>query len=104
MPRMVVAVEEAVVEGTTGTPGDVAVARMLASQQFARAETQRKLLEYLWRHRNEPISEYAIAIEALGRHTNFDPTTDASVRVHISRLRRKLKDYYVETGESELLV
>lgn len=81
------------------------VQRMLQSSHLARAETQRKLLQYLWEHRNESVSEYALATEALGRHANFDPTTDASVRVHISRLRRKLKDYYqLEPGEPELLV
>lgn len=81
------------------------VQRMLQSPHFARAETQRKLLQYLWEHRNESVSEYALATEALGRHASFDPTTDASVRVHISRLRRKLKDYYqVEPGEPELLM
>lgn len=81
------------------------VQRVLHSPHFARAETQRKLLQYLWEHRFESVSEYAIATEALGRHSNFDSTTDASVRVHISRLRRKLKDYYQqETDEPELLV
>lgn len=81
------------------------VHRMLHSSHFARAETQRKLLQYLWEHRHENVSEYALATEALRRSANFDPGTDASVRVHISRLRRKLKDYYqLEPGEPELLV
>ena len=81
-----------------------AVTRILNSPQFMRAETQRKLLHYLWLNRHLPLSEYALATEALGRNSNFDPNTDASIRVHISRLRRKLKDYYAETGEPELLV
>jgi hypothetical protein len=80
------------------------VHRLLQSAQFARAETQRKLLAYLWTHRHETVSEYAIATDALGRNAHFDSTVDASVRVHISRLRRKLKDYYAETGETELIV
>src|SRR5580765_2081648 len=81
------------------------VQRLLQSPHFARAETQRKLLQYLWEHRHENVSEYALATEALGRSASFDPTTDASVRVHISRLRRKLKDYYQqEPREPELLV
>ena len=76
------------------------VNRILQSTHFARADTQRKLLQYLWDHRGESVSEYALATEALGRNPNFDPTSDASVRVHISRLRRKLKDYYqLEPGE-----
>jgi len=84
---------------------DAHVQRMLQSQHFARAETQRRLLAYLWEHRHENVNEYAIATEALGRNGSFDPTVDASVRVHISRLRRKLKDYYQhEASEPELLV
>jgi Transcriptional regulatory protein, C terminal len=78
--------------------------RILNSPQFARAETQRRLLEYLWQHRSENLNEYAIATDALGRKADFDSAVDASVRVHISRLRRKLKDYYQETGEPEILV
>ncbi len=40
-----------------------------------------------------------------GGARTLNPGTDASVRVHISRLRRKLKDYYqLELGEPELLV
>ena len=80
------------------------VQRVLRSSHLARADTQRRLLEYLWRHRNENLSEYALAIDALGRSRSFDSSLDASVRVHISRLRRKLKDYYQETGEPEMLV
>lgn len=80
------------------------VLRILQSPHFARAETQRKLLQYLWERRHDQVSEYAIATEALGRNSNFDSTVDASVRVHISRLRRKLKDYYQnEPAETELL-
>lgn len=81
-----------------------AVQRVLNSPQFMRADTQRKLLHYLWLNRHLALSEYAIATDALGRNSHFDPNTDASIRVHISRLRRKLKDYYVETGEPELLL
>jgi hypothetical protein len=81
------------------------VQRLIRSSHFARADTQRRLLEYLWLHRGENLSEYALAIEALGRSRSFDSSVDASVRVHISRLRKKLKDYYQqETGEPEILV
>src|ERR1700709_753046 len=85
-------------------PTEEAIRRIIESPQFARADTQRKLLHYLWLNRNEHLSEYAIATEALGRNHGFDSNTDASIRVQISRLRRKLKDYFVETGQPELLV
>src|ERR1700712_4496907 len=70
------------------------VQRVAQSSIFLRAETLRKLLLYLWAHRTEEISEYAVATEALGRRSDFDPKIDASARVQISRLRRKLKDVY----------
>jgi hypothetical protein len=78
------------------------VAQVTQSAQFMRAETMRKLLLYLWAHREEDLSEYAVATEALGRRSDFDPKTDASVRVQISRLRRKLKDFYETEGAAEL--
>lgn len=77
------------------------VRRILESPQFARAEAQRKLLLYLWSHRAEELNEYAVATEALGRRSDFDPKFDASARVQISRLRRKLKEYYEAAGPSE---
>ncbi len=100
---MAVMLEPAEVEQETEQGVEESLARMLASPQFARAETQRRLLQYLWERRLDGVNEYAIATEALGRNSNFDSTSDASVRVHMSRLRRKLKDYYAETGEAELL-
>jgi DNA-binding response OmpR family regulator len=77
------------------------VQRVAQSAQFTRAETLKRLLLYLWVHRDEDISEYAVATDALGRRVDFDPKTDASVRVQISRLRRKLKDYYESEGSGE---
>jgi hypothetical protein len=74
------------------------------SALFLRADTLRKLLLYLWAHRDEEINEYAVATEALGRRADFDPKTDASVRVQISRLRRKLKDFYETEGFQSVYV
>jgi hypothetical protein len=73
-----------------------------SSPHFLRAETLRKLLLYLWQNRQNNISEYAVGTEALGRRSDFDPKTDASVRVQISRLRRKLKDFYELEGIHEV--
>ena len=54
----------------------------------------RALLIHLWEHQGESLSEYAIAVHALGRAANFDSKMDATVRVHISRLRNKLREFY----------
>src|SRR3982751_3741927 len=70
------------------------------SGTFRTAPTMRALLLYLWEHQGEPISEYAIATEALGRSPEFDPRLDSTVRVQAARLRAKLKEFYDAEGDS----
>src|SRR5579875_1044621 len=50
------------------------------------------------------IKAYTIAIEALGRGDDFDPQTDAIVRVEAGRLRQALSRYYAGTGRDDPLV
>src|SRR6185369_5232612 len=76
------------------------VADVLASRTFERAPTLRTLLLYLWQHRGESLSEYAVATEALGRSDNFSSKVDATVRVQISRLRQRLEKYYEDEGHT----
>src|SRR5262245_5095470 len=60
------------------------LARQVAdSDTFGSAPTMRALLLYLWEHQGEPISEYAIATEALGRNGDFDPKVDSTARVQV---------------------
>jgi hypothetical protein len=68
------------------------------SEAFRAAPTMRALLLYLWEHQGEPVSEYAIATQALGRSPEFDPRLDSTVRVQAARLRNKLKEFYEEGG------
>ena len=70
------------------------VGQVLRSRAFEKTPALRALLVFLWQHREEPISEYAIATEALGRRPVFDARTDATVRVQISRLRQRLERFY----------
>ena len=74
---------------------------LLKSRSFDRATASRELLTYLWVHQKEELSEYALAVEALGRRPDFDPKIDATVRVQISRLRQRLHDFY-QSHESKL--
>ena len=71
---------------------------VLSSRAFEKTPTLRKLLIYLWDHRDENISEYAIATEAVGRRADFEPRFDATVRVLVSRLRQRLKEFYDTEG------
>ena len=61
----------------------------------------RKLLVYLWEHHDQEINEYSIATEALDRQPDFDPRTDAAVRVQVARLRQRLGDFYSSEGAGE---
>ena len=71
---------------------------VLQSECFKRASTLRGLLVYLWKNRENEVSEYAIAVDALGRNRDFESRIDASVRVQISRLRQFLAKYYESEG------
>ncbi len=72
---------------------------VLTSRTFASATSLRALLAYLWKHRDEPVSEYAVAVDALGRSAAFDPKLDATVRVQVSRLRQRLGKFYEQEGQ-----
>ena len=73
---------------------------MLVSHAFERTPVLKGLLVYLWKHRGEEFSEYAVATEALGRRPDFDPKVDATVRVEISRLRQRLTQFYEKEGQA----
>jgi hypothetical protein len=77
-----------------------ALGQVLESRTFERAPALRTLLTYLWDHREETLSEYAIATDALGRSPVFDAKLDATVRVQISRLRQRLEKYYEDEGQA----
>jgi hypothetical protein len=73
------------------------VSLILKSDIFERAPTQARLLMYLYRHRVDRggcATQTDIATEGLGR-SDFDETTDSSIRVQVSRLRKSLADYYL---------
>jgi hypothetical protein len=78
------------------------LAAVLSSAAFVRSPRMASLLTYLcskyFAHESDGLKEYSIAVEVLGRPTSFDPATDASARVEVHRLRRKLREYYEGEG------
>jgi hypothetical protein len=50
------------------------------------------------------IKAYTIAVEALGRSSDFDPQSDPIVRVEACRLRQALTRYYAGAGRDDPLV
>ncbi|WP_263416931.1 hypothetical protein [Terriglobus albidus] len=81
--------------------GAVELRGPLASRLLEKSPAMKRLLVYLWEHRTEELNEYAIATEALDRRSDFDPRTDAAVRVQIARLRQKLKGFYDDEGAQD---
>lgn len=75
---------------------------ILASDLFARAPSLAQLLKYIcekhFTGEDHLIKEYNIAVEALGRHADFDQKKDSIVRVEAHRLRKRLRSYYMGDG------
>lgn len=75
-----------------------ALQEVLESETLARSDQLRSFLSYVGEMaisgRAREITEYQIAVEALGRPADFSPTDDSSVRSRAHELRRKLQRYY----------
>jgi hypothetical protein len=71
---------------------------VLGSETFARCDQLRSFLKYVGdmaiEGRAREVTEYLIAVEALGRPQGFSPADDSSVRSRAHELRRKLHKYY----------
>jgi TolB-like protein/Tfp pilus assembly protein PilF len=82
--------------------------KVLASTAFANAERMRRFLEFVVEHTlsspNEHLKEMIIGIELYTGHGEFDPRITAVVRVDASRVRTKLREYYLSEGAADPLV
>lgn len=71
---------------------------------FQRSPVMRRLLRFLVMEslagRGEKLKSYAIAVEALGRESSFDPQTDSYPRVQVARLRKLLDAHYAHSAPS----
>jgi hypothetical protein len=70
----------------------------LTSATFARSAQLRALLQYLCEREMAghaaALTEYQIAVDALGRRKDFNLTDDSSVRNRVFELRQRLEKYY----------
>ena len=75
-----------------------ALAAVLSSETFARAEQLRSFLRVVCQleleGRSAEITEYVIGVQALGRPADYSPTEDSSVRTRAYELRQRLKKFY----------
>lgn len=76
--------------------------RLLADARFKASDRQREILRYLAERRfngcQESVKAYSIALDVLGRSSDFDASIDPIVRIEISRLRTALDGYYSVFG------
>ncbi len=78
------------------------VEKIIASKSFGRSDTYANLLRYLVAcslNKNVP-KETTIASEIFGK-TDFDPSQSTLIRVYVYNLRKKLKTYYQNEGETD---
>ncbi len=77
--------------------------QILASDLFGGKRQACKFLQYIVTEtlegRGEKITQYGIAIEALGKPVDYCPTESPAVRVEAGRVRKLLEEYYVTEGQ-----
>ncbi len=94
--------------GATRAEAEKALEQVLDSRVFAKAQRSRRLLRYLVEmSAADPavtVKEYTLALDVFDRGADYDPATDATVRVEASRLRSRLREYYDEEGVTDPLM
>jgi TolB-like protein/Flp pilus assembly protein TadD len=82
-----------------------ALRQILCSRGFAEAERLRQLLTWLVEEslngRADQIKESLIALEVFGRGSDWNPQSDALVRVQVRNLRHHLDRYYASEGTED---
>ena len=81
-----------------------ALEQVLAWPDIARSPQLARFLDYIVRRTIAgdagSIKAYSIAVDVLGRPSDFDPQTDPIVRVQARRLRALLDEYYRGPGQA----
>ncbi|MBB2753571.1 UNVERIFIED_ORG: tetratricopeptide (TPR) repeat protein [Rhizobium aethiopicum] len=76
--------------------------RLFSDTRFRVTERQKDILRYLAERRfngcDDGAKAYSVALDVLGRPSDFDASTDPIVRIEISRLRSALDAYYQAFG------
>lgn len=84
---------------------DAALQRVLSSPAFRKSEQCRKFLAYVAEHshrgEDELLKERSIGAEVFGRPPDYDTAEDPVVRVRATEVRKRLAQYYGETGATD---
>lgn len=79
---------------------------VLSSPLFASHTNSSRFLKYVcdkFFTGIDHVTEFEVAVEALGRRPDFDPQQDSIVRVEAHRVRKRLHEYYESEGAGHLL-
>jgi hypothetical protein len=84
------------------------IERVAESPGFRNGPVLQRLLRYLCSSALEGVEgdlkESVIGVEVFGRECCYDPKVDTIVRVHVHRLRFKLKQYYDDEGAKDEII
>jgi TolB-like protein len=80
---------------------------VLASHHFRSRKVLQAFLRYIVTQtltgNAEKITQYAIAVEGLGKSADFNSATDPLVRIQAGRLRKLLDEYYASEGRFDAI-
>jgi Tol biopolymer transport system component len=86
---------------------DFQLQRILESEVFAASARSSQFLRFCVEHarygQTAQLKETTIAIEVFNRPADYDPKSDAIVRVHARRVREKLEMYYRTAGADDAI-
>ncbi len=81
---------------------------ILSDEKFVVAPQMSAFLKYIVMEtlagNTDRIKAYTVAVDALGKSSDFDPQQDPSVRVLAKRMRDRLSQYYERTVGHEVII
>jgi hypothetical protein len=79
--------------------------KIKSSSEFKNSEKFQELLQYLVEEtiKGSYVKEISIAIDVFNKDSSFDPNENPSIRVNVSKLRQKLRIYYLMEGKEETI-
>ena len=84
------------------------IQRILQSKTFRTSEVHRNLLSYLadksFSGAADEVKEYTLGLDVFGKPDSYDPRQESTVRMHVSRLRQKLVEYYHTEGSEDPVI
>src|SRR5205085_11038381 len=102
LQEVTAAMPDGVGQGSASEVGELA-AQLRARQALGRSDSLNRLFDYLaaCAAAGARPKEFEVAAAVFARDSGFDGSQDATVRVAVHRLRRKLDDYYAGPGAAE---